>query len=381
MQFDQQAADDWQAGRRQDALARMWDLAVRADADAVILLQALYYMYCADAFGPAQQIARLAVQRFPDDPALLLNGGVIELRMEDHAAARALFERYRARGGPEASSLDGLATACHALGDDETAASWGAMAIEAKSRRADERSPPFALGPARSQGADVIAFSLWGDHPRYLRGALLNAIRAPSLYPGFTCRFLIDSTVPADLVAALEDRGADVRRDDRPQDLLHRLARRFLVADDPGVRRYLVRDADSVINSREAAAVAEWIADGRPFHVMRDWWTHTDPMLAGLWGGIGGALPPVGPMLAAYQTDHMETAHIDQWFLRDCLWPSVRPAAMVHDRCFRTDGSRPFPTPPPPGDEHVGQNEHHDPSAHQTSELARFSRTVPSLGL
>ena len=44
MQFDQQAADDWQAGRRQDALARMWDLAVRADADAVILLQALYYM-------------------------------------------------------------------------------------------------------------------------------------------------------------------------------------------------------------------------------------------------------------------------------------------------------------------------------------------------
>jgi len=380
MTFDEQAAQDWQAGRNQQALQRMWTLAARADADVTIVLQAMYYMYCAGTFRPAQEIARHACQRFPNDLTLLLNSGVIELRMEDYAAARALFERYLSLGGNEESALDGLATSCYELGDVGAAGKWGAMAIEEKTKRAAGSFPPISLGSPRTEGSDVIAFSLWGDHPRYLRGALHNVIRARAVYPGFTCRFILDS-VPPDLVSALEGEGAQVQRDDHDPTLLRRLARRFLVADDPAVRRYLVRDADSLVNAREAAAVAQWVAEGRPFHVMRDWWTHTDPILAGMWGGIGGVLPPVEPLLATYQPDHLETAHIDQWFLRDCIWPSIRSASTVHDRCYRTEGSRPFPSPMPPGDDHIGQNEHHASIEQQAIELSPFARTVPSLAL
>jgi hypothetical protein len=381
MGFDEQAAQDWQAGRQQQALQRMWALATRADADVAIVLQAMYYMYCAGTFRPAQEIARSACQRFPDDLTLLLNSGVIELRMEDYAAARLLFERYLGLGGTEEAALDGLATACHELGEDDVASQWGARAIDAKTQRASQRFPSIELGSPRTTGRDVIAFSLWGDNPRYLRGALHNAIRARDIYPGFTCRFVVDSSVPSDLLSALAGEGAEVHRDDREPSLLRRLARRFLVADDPGVRRYLIRDADSIVNPREAGAVAEWIADDRPFHVMRDWWTHTDPILAGMWGGIGGVLPPLEPLLTTYEPEHLVTAHIDQWFLRDCIWPSIRPVTTVHDRCFRTEGSRPFPSPTPPGDEHVGQNEHNASIEKQADELAAFARSVPSLAL
>ncbi len=33
---------------------------------------------------------------------------------------------------------------------------------------------------------------------------------------------------------------------------------RFLVADDPQVDRFIVRDSDSRLNARDAYAVAEW---------------------------------------------------------------------------------------------------------------------------
>ena len=381
MGFDEQAERDWQAGRHQQALQRMWALATRSDADVVIVLQAMYYMYCAGTFRPAQEIARFAAPRFPNDLTLLLNSGVIELRMEDFAAARPLFERYLELGGTEESALDGLATACYELGDIDAAGRWGTLAIDSKTDRAARSFAPVKLGPPRQSGTDVIAFSLWGDQPRYLRGALHNVIRAREIYPAFTCRFVIDASVPADLVSALQGEGAEVQNDDQEPIPLRRLARRFLAADDPSVRRYLVRDADSLVNSREAQAVAEWIAEGRPFHVMRDWWTHTDPILAGMWGGIGGVLPPLEPMLAAYEPEHLETAHIDQWFLRDCIWPSIRSVSTVHDRCFRAAGSRPFPSPAPPGDDHVGQNEHYASAEQQAGELAAFARSVPSLAL
>ena len=129
------------------------------------------------------------------------------------------------------------------------------------------------------------------------------------------------------------------------QSLRQKLCWRFQVANDPGVGRFLVRDCDSVVNQREVAAVQQWLASESWFHVMRDWWTHTDPILAGMWGGVAGVLPDLAALLSAYKPPAKETANVDQWFLRDLLWGSIRPLALVHDRCFRSEGSVPWPTP------------------------------------
>ena len=118
-----------------------------------------------------------------------------------------------------------------------------------------------------------------------------------------------------------------------------------------------------------------------PFHVMRDWWTHTDPILAGMWGGIGGVLPKLGPMIAAYRPNRVETANWDQWFLRDRIWPLIRDHALVHDRCFGSRGATPFPTAPPDGDRHVGQDEFTAHRAEQKAFLGDWIARLPCLRL
>ena len=248
------------------------------------------------------------------------------------------------------------------------------------------RSRPLFDAKAKARqtaqaGRDIISFSLWGDQPRYLRGALHNALRARLVYPGFTCRFYVDNSVPPDLVAALEGQGAEINSEQGEPTNRHRLTRRFLVADDEGVARYLVRDCDSLVNAREAAAVNVWLEGDAAFHVMRDWWTHTDPILAGMWGGRGGVLPPLAPLIDSYRSKQVETPNWDQWFLRDCVWPAIRTVSLVHDRLFETENSTPFPGIEPQGNLHVGQNEFAVRKAQQAEELARFKANVPSLKL
>ena len=379
--WDRESNDHWRAGRRQAAIETLFNLLNSPAESAELALQIGYYLFLDGAYEPARHILELASERHRDHAELLLNLAVLQSRTGAHAQARASLERYLELGGNDPAAYDGLCAACHKLRDDEAARSWGERAIEEKSRIAAETAPMFELGEPVASGRSIIAFSLWGDHPRYLRGALHNAVRAGFVYPGFKCLFYVDRSVPGDLLAALEGAGSELMMDEGEPSIRHRLTRRFLIADDPGVGRYLVRDCDSLVNAREAAAVAAWIESGMPFHVMRDWWTHTDPILAGMWGGVGGVLPPLAPMIRAYRSKAVETPNWDQWFLRDRLWPSIRHSALVHDRMFVTEGSLKFPGLEPSGNLHVGQNEFAVRKEEQARELARFRESVPSLKL
>lgn len=203
---------------------------------------------------------------------------------------------------------------------------------------------PPAQRPA--PGRWVISFSLFGQGAKYLRGAVHNAHAARYLYPEWRCRFHVDASVPADTLQALRDAGAELRM--QPESLP--AARwgtlwRFLVADDPAVDRYLVRDADSLLNLREAAAVQEWLASGRHFHLMRDHFDHSELVLAGMWGGVRGALPPLQALATAFlaQEARVQARTADQEFLREQLWPTMRQSVLAHDSQFGFGEVRPFP--------------------------------------
>src|SRR5262249_49951752 len=122
---------------------------------------------------------------------------------------------------------------------------------------------------------------------------------------------------------------------------------RFLVADDPSVDRYIIRDADSVVNTQERVAVDLWIESSRHFHVMRDWCSHTEPILAGMWGGVRGALPRLDTMIQEFVTDITQRISIgriiDQVFLRTKIWPIVRKSVLQHDSIFGFAGADDFP--------------------------------------
>ena len=58
--------------------------------------------------------------------------------------------------------------------------------------------------------------------------------------------------------------------------------RRFMVADDPLVDRFMIRDIDSRLGPRDAAAVQEWIASRYSVHSMRDHPMHGTEMMGGI---------------------------------------------------------------------------------------------------
>ena len=380
--WDAEAHKEWEAGRRAEAVGRILTVLHNArPATAEMALQAGYYLFLIGDHPLARQILEAVRATNPDHLELLLNLAVLQDRTKDPAAARATLEHYVALGGSDPNAFDGLCAACHRTGDDDSAREWGRRSIAEKTKLAARKAPALKLGKPRETGAKVISFSLWGPNPRYLRGALHNCVRAGVVYPGFRCRFYVDASVPADLLDALAAQGAELIVDKGEPSQRRKLTRRFLAADDPAVAVYLVRDCDSLLNAREAAAVGEWLDSGKAIHAMRDWWTHTDPMLAGMWGGLGGVLPPLEPMIEDYKAGVLETPNWDQWFLRDRIWPGVREVALVHDRLFATEGARPFPGPSPAGNLHVGQNEFVVRGEQQARELAPFKAKVRSLQL
>jgi hypothetical protein len=122
---------------------------------------------------------------------------------------------------------------------------------------------------------------------------------------------------------------------------------RFLVIDDPSVSRFLVRDADSLFSEKESAAVSEWTGSGYWFHHMRDYFTHTELLLAGLWGGCRGVFSGIRELMADFVLHHQGASRFtDQHFLREKLWPTIRDSILNHDEIFHFHGAVKYPQHP-----------------------------------
>ncbi|WP_421292135.1 tetratricopeptide repeat protein [Aeromonas taiwanensis] len=363
--WDEEAQASWRQERRQEAIQRVL---TRLNGERIksvpLQLQFAYYLFLSGDPATAAQVLTLAHNAAPDDIEVLRNLCVCLSRSDQHERAVTYLAELVRREPADYLAQDGLCTSLAKLGRHEEAAQAGTRALTLKE---EANSLPVEGWGLPAEGPDpwlagqedrtaIIAFSLWGEQARYLRGALDNVLAAAYLYPGWRVRFYVDASVPEALLACLREHGAEICMQPGGQSLRQRLCWRFQVANDPGVGRFLVRDADSVLNLRERLAVDDWLASGRWFHIMRDWWSHTDLVLAGMWGGVAGVLPPLTPLLEGYQPGTMETPNIDQWFLRDCLWRYLRQSSLVHDRCFAPGGVVPWPRPAPAGNEHVGQD-------------------------
>jgi hypothetical protein len=326
---------------------------------------------CFQAVGDLRQayIAwREALSGDPSDAVTQANFALIAAKCGkiDEATTRA---ELAVKDMPNnANSLTILANVHYFAGRLEEARQAGARSLEIKDDSAPSSTVcPSAVGIPPFDPIDnrrnIVAFSLWGTDKRYLVGAERNAVAVPLIYEGWRARFYLDESVPVALRERLLDLGADLVPMPRPRRAFSGLFWRFLVADDTEVDRYLIRDVDSIVNVQERIAVDDWIASGRHFHLMRDFWTHTGLMLAGLWGGVRGALPPIEPQIVAFLNsqergiDYPERT-LDQRFLRELIWPIVKQSLRAHDSVFHYRGAVDFPPfgRRPPG-RHVGQTD------------------------
>ena len=103
----------------------------------------------------------------------------------------------------------------------------------------------------------IIAFSLWGDQPKYTVGAIKNADLAKEIYPDWTCRFYIGQSAPADIVETLKKKdNTEIVMMDEDGDWSG-MFWRFSPCSESDVEAVLSRDTDSRLSWREKSAVDE----------------------------------------------------------------------------------------------------------------------------
>ena len=190
---------------------------------------------------------------------------------------------------------------------------------------------------------NIISFSLWGNDPVYIHGAIVNAQIAPNIYYGWKARFYCDETVPSDALDELNHLGAETIVIEDPELQKIRPLWRFLVSDDPNVDRFICRDADSRLNVQELLAVEEWVHSNKSFHVMRDHIYHMELILAGMWGGVAGVLPHLTEMIFS-DPRYTNNPFGDQLFLMELVWPLIHNDVLIHDSYYKFANSKEFPT-------------------------------------
>ncbi len=203
----------------------------------------------------------------------------------------------------------------------------------------------------------IIAFSLWGSNSQYTIGAINNADLARIIYPGWLCRFYQDTTVPEEIVHDLGKReNVELIKRSAENDW-QRLFWLFDAAADDSVEIMIARDTDSRLHEREKAAVDEWLASDKLFHIMRDHPYHYFPIMTGMWGVKGDLLKSIKDWIHEYLEQQdvniiQPRQHIDREFLTEIVYPKVINKSLVHDDFFSLN---PFPTPRKNSEEYVGR--------------------------
>ena len=295
-----------------------------------------------------------AYKLVPQHPSILMDMAYTELRLGQYEKA---YKRYQSaiQHSPntvDTNIYDGLAEVCHFLKNSEALKKYGALAIESKknqvahqTRISEIKENPPAFNKHRPQ-ENIIAYSLFGGLPRYCETSIINVDLAKEIYPEWTCRFYIDESVPEHIVQRLKAKGAQVIWVNEQQKQLSGLFWRFFVMDDPTVNCFLVRDADSLVSYRERAAVDEWLHSKKWFHTMHDYYSHTELILAGMWGGFNGVFSHIEQHIRDYIAtgNFLAQRVVDQHYLRNCIWPTLQQSVLNHDSQGFDQGSAPFPS-------------------------------------
>ena len=184
----------------------------------------------------------------------------------------------------------------------------------------------------------VLSFSLWGNNPTYLVGAVKNAEQANIAYPTFQCWFYVhEPTVPQETIELLKTYGnVKIILKDGDLNTTKPSMWRFEAIDDPDVEIMMSRDTDTRIWKREKLAVEEWLASDKIFHIMRDHPWHNSKIQAGMFGVKKTDQRWDTLMNQAVQGSERT---YDQTFLANAIYPIYRNSLMIHASFHKMEGA------------------------------------------
>jgi hypothetical protein len=192
----------------------------------------------------------------------------------------------------------------------------------------------------------IISFSLWGEDPKYLEGAIENVKIAKELFKTWTCRFYIHKEVPFNYVKELGNLGAEVIIVD--ESISTGMLWRFRVLSDKTIDRAIVRDTDGRLSIREKNCIKDWIRSNKEFHIIRDNVMHGTRIMGGIWGCTGGLIKRLEYDTIVKAHDFLNTPDVyayDQDFLALKIYPLIKDNVCIHDEygLYKDEVSRRIP--------------------------------------
>ncbi len=333
------------AGKNDEAIVQLCAVIVTRPDDLVARELLFDAFYQKRDWVPALALVEQLVRAEPATPRLQKSLIATLSNMKRFEEAILQASRYLEAHGEDLTVLDALKVANFYTGKTDVAIRYGQRGLDLRDQEACQNRLPFSLkepsGPP--SGKNVISFSLWGPAPFYSYGAMINLVLSRTVYPGWSCRYYVDATVPRACVAFLRDNGADVRNieDEYPG---VGLFQRFLVMNDSTVGRFLVRDCDARLSTDEADLVRQWIASDYPFHAVRDHVLHNELMIGCTWAGRTDCGIDIVELMRRYFTfgPTAKYGH-DQRMLGLMLWPLIRKHCLVHDKYYHLAGVHTVP--------------------------------------
>lgn len=291
------------------------------------------------AVGDVDKALAVALEEhkvLPSSPVALDRAASICVLAHRYEEAVQYAKKALARNPKLINALHALSHAAYRVGDYAAAREAGHQALQLlESSLGALEIPLLPEVQLKENAKNVIAFSLFGDSPKYLEGAAMNTELAAIHYPDWVCRFYVDEGVPESALQRLAKNGAEIVQVGETEKELPKTCWRFLAADDDEVNYVIFRDADSVVSQAEADLVQAWLQSGKRFHTIRDGGSHTELILAGLWGMVAGSVPDLRAKLEAFVAKgNLDQRFADQHFLRQEVWKYVRQDLFASDGVF-----------------------------------------------
>lgn len=189
----------------------------------------------------------------------------------------------------------------------------------------------------------IISYSLWGNNPTYLQGAVENAKLASIFYPDWISYFYVSSSVSTHYRNVLNNipNVVVINRDYIHPDDSRGMFWRFEAVSLKKATHIIIRDTDSRLSKREALAVEDWIDSQSDCHIMRDHPYHNAPILGGMWGVKAGLIEDIKVEILKFRPTKEKAQ--DQIFLKNFIYEKIimgKLSQKVHDSFFE---KKPFP--------------------------------------
>lgn len=184
----------------------------------------------------------------------------------------------------------------------------------------------------------VISFSLWGNDPKYVIGAIENIELQKKLFPSWTCRFYLHTSVSDNIRNKINDMNCEIiEKTEEP--VIEKMNSpgmfwRFDVLKDKNIERFIVRDTDGRLTQREKNCVLDWELSGMEFHIIRDHVYHSTKIMGGMWGATINFTNKIN--YDELKTNFLNTPYnniyaADQEFLAHMIYPLIKNTACIHD--------------------------------------------------